>query len=69
MPRTTPAESTVAIAAPRTPIPKAKIKIGSSTKFATAPLNTLSMPTRPKPCELMKLFIPRLTITKRVPAR
>ena len=37
-------ESTVATAAPATPMPSAKMKIGSRTRFAAAPITTLVMP-------------------------
>ena len=38
-------DSTVAAAAPATPMPKAKMKRGSSTRLATAPITTLDIPT------------------------
>ena len=37
-------EMTVAIAAPATPIPKMKMKIGSKIRFVTAPIATVNMP-------------------------
>jgi len=42
-------EITVAMAAPRTPIPKAKMKTGSRMRFKTAPIRTVIMPMRPNP--------------------
>ena len=60
---------TVAKAAPFTPMSSRKIKMGSSTMFTTAPSPTVIIPTRPKPWELMKGFIPRPIMTNRVPMR
>ena len=65
----TPWEMTVARAAPFTPMPSRKMKMGSSTRLSTAPMTTVIIPVRPKPCVLMKGFIPRLIITNRVPSR
>ena len=62
-------EITVAMAAPRTPIPKTKMKIGSRMRFRIAPIRTVIMPVRPNPWELMKLFIPRPIMTNRLPHR
>lgn len=42
-------EMTVAMAAPRTPRCRTKIKTGSSTMFAAAPTTTVSMPIFAKP--------------------
>ena len=39
----------VARAAPRTPMPKAKMKMGSSTVLRIAPISTVFMPTTVKP--------------------
>ena len=60
---------TVARAAPRTPIPIPKIKMGSSTMFTKAPSPTVIIPTPPNPWAVMKGFIPRPIITKIVPRR
>ena len=60
-------EITVASAAPCTPISSRKMKMGSSTMLTTAPTATVIMPIRLKPWALMKGFIPRLIMTKRVP--
>ena len=62
-------EMMVAIAAPRTPRPKTKINNGSRIRFRTAPMETVSIPVTPKPWALMKLFMPRLTMTNNVPRR
>ena len=40
---------TVASAAPRTPMSRAKMKTGSSTMLTTAPRPTVIIPVRPKP--------------------
>ena len=64
-----PWASTVARAAPRTPISRAKMKMGSSTMFTAAPRATVIIPMRLKPWALMKGFIPSPIITKRVPSR
>ena len=45
----TPWEMTVAVAAPRTPIPKPKINSGSKAMFSTAPISTEHMATRACP--------------------
>ena len=60
---------TVARAAPWMPMSKRKINTGSRTMFTTAPSPTVIIPTLPKPWALMKGFIPRPIITKRVPIR
>ena len=60
-------ESTVASAAPRTPMPSAKMKIGSRMMFAAAPMSTVYMPTLAKPCAVMKAFMPSVSSTKSVP--
>ena len=64
-----PWENTVAKAAPRTPMWNTKMRTGSRAMFTAAPSSTVIMPTRPKPWALMKGFIPRLTMTNRVPHR
>ena len=61
-------EITVARAAPRTPMPSRKMKMGSSTMFTTAPRATVSMPMPLNPWELMKGFMPRPIMTKTVPS-
>ena len=43
----------VARAAPWTPMPKAKMKMGSSTVFRMAPISTVFMPTTVKPWAVM----------------
>ena len=45
-------------AAPETPIPNTKIKSGSRTRLAAAPMVTVSMPARGNPWALIKGFIP-----------
>ena len=62
-------ERMVARAAPFTPRSSAKMKMGSSTIFTTAPRATVSMPITEKPWALMKGFIPSPIITNRVPSR
>ena len=62
-----PWERTVARAAPRTPIPKAKRKSGSKRMLAMAPMSTVRMPISAKPWAVMKAFMPRVSWTKRVP--
>ena len=59
----------MARAAPRTPISRAKMKMGSSTMFTAAPRATVIIPMRLKPWALIKGFMPRPIITKRVPSR
>ena len=58
---------TVARAAPRTPILKAKMKIGSSAMFITAPITVVSMATFALPCAVINTFIPITMRTKTVP--
>ena len=60
-------ERTVARAAPPTPRFSAKMKMGSSTMFTTAPSATVHIPILPKPWALINGFMPRPTMTKRVP--
>ena len=62
-------EITVAIAAPRTPNPNAKIKNGSSSKLATAPIATENIPMVEYPCALINGFIPMAIIDGSVPIR
>ena len=51
------------------PMSKRKMNTGSRTMFTTAPSPTVIMPTFPNPWALIKGFIPRPIITKRVPVR
>ena len=60
-------ERMVARAAPCTPMPNTKIKMGSSTMLVTAPMSTVIMPLRPKPWALMNWFMPRLIMTNILP--
>ena len=62
-----PCESTVASAAPRTPMSSAKMNTGSRMMFAAAPMSTVYMPTLAKPCAVMKAFMPSVSSTKSVP--
>ena len=61
-------EITVASAAPRTPMERPKMKIGSSTMLHTAPMATVSMPVLAKPCAVMKAFSPIVSCTNSVPS-
>ena len=63
----TPCETMVASAAPRTPMPSLKIRIGSSTILHTAPISTVSIPSRAKPWAVMNAFMPSVSWTKTVP--
>ena len=60
--------STVARAAPRTPIEKPKMKMGSSTMLHTAPINTDSIPVLEKPWAMIKEFMPSVSCTNTVPS-
>ena len=60
-------DSTVARAAPRTPMSRAKMNRGSSRMLHTAPMRTVFMPTWAKPWAVMKAFRPRVSSTNRVP--
>ena len=62
-------DSTVARAAPDTPMSSRKMKMGSSTILAAAPMRVVTIPTRPKPWALMKPFIPVPTMARGVPMR
>ena len=62
-----PCEIIVAKAAPRTPIFKPKIKIGSSTILQIAPISTVIMPSLAKPWAVINAFKPRVISTKIVP--
>lgn len=57
-------ESTVANAAPFTPMPSTKIKIGSRMIFVTAPMRVVFMLILAKPCAVMKAFRPSVSCTK-----
>ena len=59
----------VARAAPRTPMPKPKMKMGSSTMLVTAPMSTVAMEMVEKPWAVMKKFRPRESSTKMLPSR
>ncbi len=58
---------TVAMAAPRTPIPRPKIRMGSRMILHTAPTTVVSMLNLAKPCVVMKGFSPITIITKTIP--
>ena len=60
-------EMTVASAAPRTPMFSPNMNTGSSIMFMTAPITTVSMLSREKPCAVMKAFSPRVNCTNSVP--
>lgn len=60
---------TVAIAAPRIPMPNAKIKIGSRIRLATAPITTEIIPVVAYPWALIKGFMPVATMDGNVPSR
>ena len=59
----------VARAAPFTPSPSPKMRRGSSTRFSTAPMSTLSMATVDCPWAEMKVFRPSANCTNTVPHR
>ena len=54
-------ETTVATAAPLTPIPSKKMNIGSSTIFATAPIITVIILTLENPWAEMNEFRPKVS--------
>ena len=60
---------TVAKAAPCTPIPAAKIKMGSSMILMIAPNPTVIIPIFPNPWDVIKGFIPRPIMTSTVPSK
>ena len=60
-------EITVAMAAPRTPMPRAKMNTGSSTMFSAAPSITEAMPILAKPWQMMNWFKPLAAKAKKVP--
>ena len=59
--------NTVAIAAPLTPMPNPKIRIGSSTMLHTAPTTVVIILIFANPWVVIKGFIPITIITKTVP--
>ena len=59
--------STVASAAPATPISSRKMNTGSSTILITAPMTVVSMENWAKPWVEMKLFIPMTISTNTLP--
>ena len=59
--------STVAMAAPRTPRPKRKMRMGSSTMLMTAPMTVVSILVLAKPCAVMKGFMPSTMRTQTEP--
>ena len=60
-------EITVASAPPLTPIPMAKMKIGSKMMLITAPISTESIPVFAYPWVVMNIFMPKVIWTKMVP--
>ena len=60
-------ERIVASAAPRTPSSSAKIKTGSRTILAAAPISTAVILTFVKPCAVTKAFMPSVSWTNIVP--
>ena len=62
-----PCDITVAIAAPFTPRPSAKIKIGSRMMLHIAPMITVNIPVFENPCAVTKAFMPRVSCTNIVP--
>ena len=62
-------QMTVAIAAPRIPSEKTKMKTGSRMQFATAPMATDVMPVMAYPCALINEFIPVEIMDGSVPSR
>ena len=59
--------STVASAAPPTPISSKKMKTGSSTRFSTAPIRVVSIPILGNPWALIKPFSPVASMVNVVP--
>ena len=59
----------VATAAPLTPMPNTKMNSGSSKRFSTAPMATLSMAVVLRPWALIKVFSPSASCTLTVPHR
>ena len=62
-------DRTVAIAAPSTPSPRRKIRIGSRMILVPAPMMTVVMPTVEYPCALIKGFMPVAIMEKILPSR
>ena len=60
--------STVARAAPFTPMPNPKMKIGSKMILITAPIMVVSIAIFAKPCVVTNGFIPVTMSTKIVPS-
>ena len=59
--------STVAMAAPRTPMPRPKIRMGSRMMLITAPITVVSILTLAKPWAVMKEFMPMTSSTNTEP--
>ena len=57
----------VAMAAPRTPRPRPKIKMGSRIMLMTAPMTVVSILVLAKPCVVMKGFMPSTSSTNTEP--
>ena len=55
------------MAAPRTPSPNPKIRMGSRMMLMTAPMTVVSMLVRAKPWVVMKGFMPSTTSTNTEP--
>ena len=64
-----PWEMIVASAAPRTPMPSAKMNSGSSAIFSAAPMTTENIASLAKPCAEMKGLSPSTSCTNTVPSR
>ena len=62
-------ESTVASAAPRTPMFSAKMNTGSSAMFSAAPSTTSRIACAAKPCAIIIWFSPAASSAKTVPVR
>lgn len=62
-------ESTVASAAPRTPMFSAKINTGSSAMFSAAPSTTSRMACAAKPCAIIIWFSPVASRANTVPIK
>ena len=52
---------------PATPMPKVKMKTGSSTIFSTAPMSKVNMPVQEKPWQMIKWFRHTERTEKKVP--
>ena len=64
-----PCDRIVASAAPRTPIPSAKMNTGSSAMFSAAPSTTSRIACAAKPCAMIIWFSPAASSAKTVPVR